>query len=322
MVGIVGSIGTALGLTTNKVWKLTSLDNEDNKFIGQFVPEDVTENLGQSQQETTGVGQQQPLIQFGSGETETVSFRARLFKASALEGTFSDALSNPLGTAFDVASGKEKEEGTVKQQIEKLKNFSRKNELIGRPERFILQIGTEMEFEVFVKSPGGISYDEIRADGTIKGASLNMSFVKIKPENLNQKPGVSTAASIKAVAGIITSIAGGISAISSSRRDKLIDIPFGSLHTIDKFLTTKQSDTFEGIAAREYGNAQLGVILRRAQPTKLDFAPGDEVVTIKKNEIVQMPIEATAVALRDNVEGKAILDAYLDLRGAPTSAIV
>ena len=325
LVGASGALGFALDAFANKAWKLTSCDDPTNKFVGQFAAENVTENLGAQQQQTTSVGQQQPLIQFGAGEVETITFRARIFRASPISGAAFDALSNPVGTGISALQGNAGPligNGSVKDQIERIKSFSRKNFDLGRPERFLLQIGTEMEFEVFVRSPGGIVYDEIRSDGTIKGASLDINCVKTKPENLAQDAGVSTAAKIKAVAGVLTTVAGGISAIRSSRRDKLIDIPFGSLHTIDKFIVMKLGDTFESIALQEYGNANLGVILRNAQPDKLNVQPGEEIATVKKNEIVQIPITPTAVPLRDNAENKLLLEGFLALRGKPANLIV
>ena len=324
-MSLLADVGIAAGFTNNKVWRLSSLDDPNNAFTGQFAAENLTENIGQNQQETTTLGQQVPLIQYSSGQVETISFRARIFRTSPISGSAFDALSNPVGTAFSALSGNAGplvSNSSVKDQIEKLKSFARKNDELGRSERFLLQIGTEMEFEVFVKTPGGISYDEIRSDGTIRGASFNMQFTKIKQENLSTEAGVSTAAKIKAVAGVITTIAGGISAINSSRRDKLIDIPFGSLHTIDKEVTIKQGDTYEKIARKEYGNPQLGVILRRAQPSKLNLNPGDKIVTIKQREIVQLDDSPTAVALRRNVETETLLDEYLSARGKPSTVII
>ena len=80
--------------------------------------------------------------------------------------------------------------------------------------------------------------------------------------------------------------------------------------------------TFESIALQEYGNANLGVILRNAQPDKLNVQPGEEIATVKKNEIVQIPITPTAVPLRDNAENKLLLEGFLALRGKPANLIV
>lgn len=324
MPGIFGEIGVALGFINNKAWRLRSVDNPDKTFTGQFVAENVVENVGIRQGETTSPGQQTPLIQFGSGEAETVNFRARIFRTSPVQGALFDALSNPVGTAFGVLSGTAGPiigNGSVKDQIELLKTFARKNEELGRNERLILEIGTELSFEVFLRSVGGIAYDDIRSDGTIRGASFELQFVKIKPENISEQAGVSTAAKIKTILGVVTTVAGGISAINAPRRDKLINIPGGSLHTIDKFLPAKAGDTYEKIAASEYGNPMLGVILRLAQPENPECVPGKDVITVKRREIVQIPIEPRAIALREGSETKLLLDNFLALRGKPSSSV-
>lgn len=322
---IVGDLGVALGFANNKVWRLTSLDDSKLSFTGQFPAENLTENVGVRQNETTAPGQSTPLIQFGSGEVETITFRARVFRTSPVSGSAFDALSNPVGTAFAALQGNAGPligNGSVKDQIELLKRFSRKDEALGRNHRCILTIGTEMEFEVFCRSIGGIAYDDIRSDGTIRGASFDIQFTKIKPENLSQQAGVSTAAKIKTALGIVTTVAGGISAITASRRDKLINIPGGSLHRIDKFIKVRQGDTYEKVAAREYGNALLGVTLRIAQPDKIDLKEGDEIITVNKREIVQIPVEPKSVALREGVEQRTLLEEYLAARGKPTSIVV
>jgi len=322
---IVGDLGVALGFTNNKVWRLTSLDDSKLSFTGQFPAENLTENVGVRQNEVASPGQATPLIQFGSGEVETITFRARIFRTSPVAGSAFDALANPIGTAFSALQGNAGPligNGSVKDQIELLKKFSRKEESLGRNHRCILQVGTELEFEVFCRSVGGIAYDDIRSDGTIRGASFDIQFAKIKPENLSQQAGVSTAAKIKTALGIVTTVAGGISAITATRRDKLVNIPGGSLHRIDKFIKVRQGDTYEKIAAREYGNALLGVTLRIAQPDKVDLREGDEIFTLNKREIVQIPIEPKSVALRDSVETKTLLDGYLALRGRPTTIVV
>lgn len=322
---IVGDLGVALGYTNNKGWTLQSLDDSNFKYSGQFPAENLTEGTGVNQTETTSPQQSTPLIQFGSGEVETVKFRARIYRASSVAGAAFDALSNPVGTAINTIQGTQGDaisNGSVRSQIEYLKKFSAKSESLGRQHRCLLSIGTEMQFEVFVKSVGGISYDDVRSDGTLKGASFDLEFIKLKTEALKTEAGVSVAAKIKTVIGIITTVTGGISAINTTRRDKLINIPGGSLHRIDKFLTAKQGDTYEKVAAKEYGNPMLGVLLRTAQPDKMELKPNDKYVTVKQRELVQIPIEPSSVALRGGVEQKALLEAMLELRGKPQTVVI
>lgn len=326
---LIGDLGVASGFANNKAWRLTSLDDPNFKFTGQFAAENIGEKVGIRQSEVVAPQQSTPLIQFGSGEIETIKFRARIFRSSPVAGSAFDALSNPIGTAISALSGDPGPavtNGSVKDQIELLKKFARKeldesSAAFGRQHRCLLQIGTEFSYEVFCQSPGGITYDDIRSDGTIRGASFEMEFIKIKPMNLSEQAGVSTAAKIKTVIGVVTTVAGGISAINATRRDKLVNIPGGSLHRIDKFLVAKAGDTYEKVAAREYGNPMLGVTLRNAQPDKIDLKENDKYFTVNRREILQISIEPRAVALREGVESKALLDAFLALRGKASSAI-
>jgi hypothetical protein len=325
-MGIIEDLGIAGGFVNNKVWRLISLDDPQNKFIGQFQAQELTENVGAKIPETNSVGLQQPAIQWQSGETETVNFKARIYRTSPVSGSAFDALSNPVGTAFKALTGGAGAlvgNGSVRDQIEKLKNLSRKNSKFGRQERFIFTYGTEIEYEVFIKSLGGIAYDDIRSDGTIRGASFEIQLLKIRPENLKLQAGVSLAAAIKTVAGVAGIFGGGgSSALTSSFRSKLINIPGASLHTIDKFVKVKQGDTFEGIAAREYGNPILGDILRRAQPDKADLKEGQQIVTIKRDEVIQIVVTPQSVALKDKIENKLLFEDYLNLRNKPSAIIV
>lgn len=320
---IVQDLGVALGFTSNTKWSLTSLDNPNLSFTGQFAAENVVENVGARLPETTSTGQQVPVISAIGSEVETISFRARIFRTSPVAGAVFDALSDPVGTAFNVFSGGGGPligNGSVRDQIEMLKNFARPDSKLGRQHRFTLNIGTELQFDVFVKSPGRIAYDDIRSDGTIRGASFDMQLIKIRPENVQPESGISTAALIKTTLGVATTVAGAAAAAG------LIDIPGASLHTIDKVIDVKEGDTFEKIAAREYGNPLLGDILRRAQPDKLDLKVSTErrlqIVTIKRNEITQIAVEPQSIPLRSNQENKQLLEEFLALRGSPTSLVI
>lgn len=324
-MAIVQDLGIALGFSNNKVWSLRSLDDSNNNFTGQFQAENLTENVGAKLPETTPIGQTRPIIQFQSGETETLNFRARIFRSSPVTGSIFNALSNPVGTAFDVLAGEAGPliaNGSVRDQIEKLKQTARKNEKFGRLERFLFTYGTELQFEVFVRTVGGISYDDIRSDGTIRGASFDIQLIKIQPENLAQPAGVSVAAVLKTVAGAVTTVAGGISGLAALNRAKKINIPGASLHNVSKFIKVKQQDTFESIAKREYGNPLLGDVLRRAQPDKVDLSPGDTIAIVVKQEIVQIEVTPQSIALRDRPENDLLFEQFLELRNQPAALIV
>ncbi len=176
-----------------------------------------------------------------------------------------------------------------------------------------------MEFEVFVRSVGGIVYDDIRSDGTIRGATLQITLEKIKNENAADVAGTSLASLITSTLGIVSTIAG---AASFAATKNAINIPGGSLHTTGKTIVAKQGMSFESIALKEYGNPLLGDILRRAQPEKANLKPGDKVILVKKEEILQMRVTPQAVALRNNQTNRTLMQEFLALRGAPATIIV
>ena len=321
-MGIISQIGTALGYSSDKLWKLTSQDGTGTQFIGQFLAENLTENVGARIGDSISVGNQNPALHWISGDVETINFQARIFRTSPIEGEIFNALSNPVGTAFNVLGGSGgpiAKATNVRDEIEKLKNMTRPVDKLGRLERFVFTYGTEIEFLVLVQSVGGIRYDEIRSDGTIRGATFAMQLKKINPANLAQAAGVSLAAGLKAAFGIITTVVGGVAGVSKLNRGKLINIPGGSLHTISKTVIVKQGMTFESIARSEYGNPLLGDILRRAQPQKADLKTGDEIVLVQKDEIIQIPVTQQSVALKDAPENKLLLEGYLSLRGKKTA---
>jgi len=323
-LALIQDIGIASGFTTNRVWSLTGVDVPTNKYVGQFEAENLTENVGARLPEVTPIGQQQPTIQFQSGETETITFRARIYRTSPIRGSVFAALGNPVGTTFAALTGNAGPlvgNASVRDQIENLKNLARKNEKIGRPERFIFAYGTEFEFEVFVQSVGGINYDSIRSDGTIRGASFNMQLIKIRPENLVLQAGVSLAGIIKNVAGVVTTIAGGVSGLAALNRDKKINIPGASLHNVSKFVKIKQGDTFEKIARKEYGDALLGDVLRRAQPDKVELKNADQIAIVVRDEAIQIVVTPQSIALRDRAENALLLATFLELRGSPAALI-
>lgn len=321
---LVPDLGIASDYISSKKWSLVSLDDPNNSFTGQFEAENVTENVGARLTSTTPVGQSSPVIQFSSGEKETVTFRARIYRTSPISGSLFETLSDPLGTAFNALGGGEVgplvSNSSVRDQIDKLKSFSRINPELGRPEIFSLTIGTELQYEVFLRSPGSIVYDKPRSDGTIRGATFDMQCEKTRPETEKPETGISTAALVKSTLGVVGAAAGVVAAAG------VIDIPGASLHTIDKIVTVKEGDTFESIAFQQYGNPLLGDILRRAQPDKLDLpTDGDnktEIITIKRNEILQIAVTPQAIPLRSNTKNKALLNEFLELRGNPATLIV
>lgn len=335
-MGLLSDIGVATGFAANRVWRLTSLDDSKVKFVGQFPAQELTENVG-AQFGTTGtIGAQTFSLQWLSGDQETFQFQARIFRTSPIKGAIFDALSNPVSTVLGAAAAFDSGDGlpdlvgngSVRDEIEKLKSFARATDVngkpnsMGRPHRFLFTAGTELEFSVFVRSVGGVKYDDLRSDGTIRGALFTITLEKTQAENLKlaSAAGVSMAALLKTGFGVITSIAGA-AGLGSFNPASVINIPGGSLHTIGKSIKVKQGMSFESIARAEYGNPMLGDVLRRTQPDKVNLVPGDDIILVRAEEIVQIPITPQSVALKDTTDNKALIKNYLAARGNPAAIV-
>ena len=127
----------------------------------------------------------------------------------------------------------------------------------------------------------------------------------------------SLATQIKTAIGVVAGVAG-IAALVKSK----INISGGSLHTIDRTIVAKQGDIFETIAKREYGNALLGDILRRAQPEKANLKTGDTVILVDPTEINAIEITPQATALKDTQVNAELREEFLELRNRKTTIFV
>lgn len=274
-MAILDVLGELTGFSTpKKAWSLKN-DDTDEVIRGQYVPQNYTENIGSNIIDSITLNQQDPFPQWINGQAETITFTGRLFATNSSKN--------------------------IKQDVDILKSANKKVESLKRPPIFTFTYGVEIAFKCFVITVGGIKYDEIRGDGTLRGVEFNISLRKIVPEDIQGQSAASNlAAKIKTAAGIVI----GATAIASSLN--LINIPGGSLHKKSRTIKVKRGDTFESIASLEYGNALVGDILRRIQPDKVILQTGDNVILVDEIEIFQINVTPQSVALKDTEEVKII----------------
>ena len=283
-------VGELFGFSNNKSWELISQDLASGiSFTGQFTPENMRDNGGAIINNTQALNSQSPSKSYGGGENEIFTFNSKLFA--------SDSFTN------------------IKQEIETLKSMSKRNEELRRPPIFLFTAGTEISFTCFVKR---IGYDlgELRSDGSLREANISVTLEKID-EQITGNAATSTAAQIKSAAGLIAGAAG-IQAQFGSQ----INIPGGSIHTINRTKVVVDGDTFESIAAAEYGNALLGDILRRAQPELADLKSNDVVKLVEPVEINQIRVTQQGIALKNTPENLALREEFLELRNKKTTIFV
>jgi len=283
-------IGELFGFTDSKGWSLVAQDSGFNvEFKGQFIAENMAEGTGSVLGESTTVGKDIPDQQWLHGEAESFTFTSRLWASSSFVN--------------------------IKQQVELLKSFSKRDKKLKRAPIFLFTAGTEIGFTCFVQ---GIrfQYDELKVDGSLQGAVISLTLLKLE-ETITQDAATSLASQIKFAAGIV---AGGIGIAKQVGR--LTNIPGGSLHTIDRTVRVKEGDSYESIAAAEYGDAILGDILRRVQPEKARIFPNDIVQLVEPTEITQIPVTQQSVALKNTVENLALREEFIDLRNRSTTIFV
>lgn len=268
-----------------KNWTLKNRDN-GNVISGQYAPQDYTENAGAKIPEVSTVNNQEPFPQWVGGEGETSSFTARIYR--------------PDPSA----------RGSVRNDVENLKKATRKDKKLFRAPIFTFTWGEEISFDCFVVSVGGIRYDEITSSGLIKGAQFSLVLRKL---NTVPQAGLTK---LRDLTGLTT----GLKALNdlSLPISLSIDIFGGSLHKKGKTIIAKEGDTFESIAALEYGDALVGDILRRGQPEKANLSPGDEVILVDDTEIFEIDVTPQSVALKNSESTRTIRQIKLDARNRKT----
>lgn len=260
-----------------KAWALKNNDT-GQEILGQYLPQNYTEGASANISETSTVNQQDPFQQWTGGNTESSSFDVRIFAYSS--------------------------ESTVLQDVQILKDATKKDEQLNRPPIFTFKYGVDIAYTCFVESVKNIKYDEFRADGTIRGATLSITLRKIENLPATDPSGLSEL--------VITGKQ--ISDFFENSFSDIIDVFGASPHKKSRTIKAKEGDTFESIAAREYGNALVGDILRRAQPDKVNLKPGDDVILIDDVEIFQIKVQPLSPPLQRNPISKAVRDQKFEAR--------
>lgn len=283
-------VGELFGFSDSKGWSLVGQDQGfSQEFKGQFLATNMSENVGSNLNETNTVNSRQPDFSWLSGESETFTFGARIFA--------SDSFKN------------------IKQQVELLKSFARRNNTLKRAPIFLFTAGTEIGFTCFVRGVR-VNYDELRSDGSLRGVDCQITLQKIE-DTVTENAATSLASQIKFAAGVVAGAAG-----IAQQVGRLVNIPGGSLHTIDRTVLARQGDTFEGIAAKEYGDALLGDVLRRTQPELAPLQPGDRVQLVEPTEIRNIQVTPQSVALASTPENSALKQEFFELRNRRTTIFV
>jgi hypothetical protein len=246
----------------NKLWILMDLDrNED--IVGQFIPQSVSKTVAAEIAVGQSMNRDYPILQWISGELEEISFQAKLW------ATDSTDLS-------------------VEERLVRLESLVRRNSDLKRPPICSFAWGAlaTLQMDCLVKSIGGVTYDEVRDDGSFRGATLSITLLRFEE-------------------------------VQWTVTDPSVPEKFTRIRR------AKSGDTYESLALDEYGNPLLGVLLRQLNPRRpgmplADLRARDPVHVFPEEYLLTLPIQPEFHAFRSGPGCEAaekVRRAIFDLRG-------
>lgn len=145
-------------LLPSLAWKLTSLDTSE-VVEGQFIPQDLTENIGADYTTTTTTARGAPFVHFSSEGGRSITFTARVFaKHQGLFGVLQDE---------------------VEDLVSKIRKTPKVDSDLGRPHVWLFEAGQYVSMNCVVRSVGGITYDRMRPlDGSLRGISCRFDLLE------------------------------------------------------------------------------------------------------------------------------------------------
>lgn len=261
------------------VWHLLLLESVDNsslqegkRITGQFPLQQGSHSISAEVPDASGFSRSHPLVQWVGGAAETFTFQARLFSEHS-------------------------EDFTATDKFELLKLMCNKSHApLNRPPlaRFYWGNAIPGGMPCFVQSIGGVSYDEIRPDGSLRGVTLNISIKKYVPFQVT------------------------LATVSPTDRTPT--------HTV------RDGETYEMIAHRRWGDPMLGIPLRQQNPRfpMEKWAPRG-VADLARNEVIKLfprrdldstPIKPQCHIFDENSQASAENRRYFfSIRGLKTAII-
>jgi hypothetical protein len=226
----------------------------------QFQPSGMLETAAANWASGTGMTREHPILQYSHGEQRSFQFEARLFAKDFLDN--------------------------LDDKINALKGAIARDPRLGRPPRWEFTWGSVIPHEtVVVKQVGPIKYDDIRPDGTIRGAVFPIVLLvyRMVDVELTGKPEPSTFYGI-----------------------------------------TRSGDQWEDIALREYGDPLMGDLLRRMHPL-IPFPgqnPGVIVALPPAAKLRNEIIEPDSTPLRRTEAGLALRQSMSEKRSHPRESAI
>lgn len=220
-------------LPKSKSWFIVNTDTQETVY-GPYEPENVTHTAGSVYADAWALNKRNPIRQFLHGEVETITFTGRFY------------------AVFELLE--------VEKKVNQLKEWSRKNEDLGRPPicYFFVGLDQHVKMESCIIRNVSVTYDKPGFLGAMKGATVNITIERYDPFVLTEVQNFDT-----------------------------------------RYHFAKLGDTFELIAAREYGNPMLGIQLRQNHPEHKVLQAGDIIkLPARGGSIRNAKREPSSIALK------------------------
>lgn len=249
-------------------WGLIRLEpasRKDETIVGQFRPENYTENISTTWASVAIPKRRLPHIHWIRGEDQTVRFMAQFwahvqpqFAVTAEDGggfyVVPSAVKTapPTGLVDDLAD-----------TLAQLYDTIAPDPNLGRPAKFLFYWGGGIKFECIVESIGDVAYGELWSDSRVRDFRCSISLRKV-PDPLPVTP---------------------------------TDVSKPTTKTPHKVVV--EGDTFESLALKAYGSPLNGIFLR--QESTIAFpAAGDIVKLPNASNYLRKRREPVAYALSDS----------------------
>ena len=167
------------------------------------------------------------------------------------------------------------EDESIEDRIDRLEQLRNRQDDLRRPPICMFSLGNvrSMSMEVLVETLGGIQYSELRPDGTPRGVTFQIGLIKF------------------------------------------VELPLeptdpSSPDNMTRVRRAREGDTYESIAASEYGDPELGILLRQENPRTpgmdlADLSPGDGVHIFPETFLRTLLLQPAWHGLRSGPDNEA-----------------
>jgi hypothetical protein len=157
-MGILGTTGVAIGATllskflTAKTWTLFNTEN-NKRLEGQFPHEGLSREVGAHWEEINALTRERPILQFITGEVETLEMSSRFFRRDITDDT-------------------------VNEKISTLISWTKKDPRFGRPPILQLMVGDgeAVNMRVILKSLSRVQYAKPDFQGQLRMVTFQMTL--------------------------------------------------------------------------------------------------------------------------------------------------